>query len=326
MTDAMEGGCWRNTVVDFGAGDRDGPLALGDGVSPLACPATATRQSGERANATKAAREARLAHPLGFWDAVRTPAISHEEAVPPSPRAQVMWAVYRPAVDDVPGPRWLYLHGFASGPGSKKGTTLAAHYAASGIDLERLDVRLPSLEHLRLSAIIHHVRSRIGNQHDRAILFGSSLGGLAACRVAEADPRVFALVLLAPAFGLADGWRKRLGDAEWEAWRTRGWLETLDYTTGRQTRVDFGFVEEVARLDALDGGRPDVRVPTLIVHGVRDETVPIRRSRTFAKGKRHVRLVEVDDGHELTVSLDRIAGEADGFLAGVLGPGPRGGA
>jgi pimeloyl-ACP methyl ester carboxylesterase len=185
---------------------------------------------------------------------------------------------------------------------------------------------LPSLEHLRLSAILDHVRGRIGTERDRAVLFGSSLGGLAACRVAEADPRVFALVLLAPAFGLADGWRKRLGDAEWEAWRTRGWLETLDYTTGRETRVDFGFVEEVARLDAKDGGQPDVRVPTLIVHGVRDETVPIERSRTFAKGKRHVRLVEVDDGHELTLSLVRIAREADGFLAGLLGPGPGGGA
>jgi uncharacterized protein len=219
----------------------------------------------------------------------------------------------------VPGPRWLYLHGFASGPGSRKATTLAAHYAAKGIDLERLDVRRPSLEHLRLSAIVAHVRSSIGAERDRAVLFGSSLGGLAACRVAEADSRVFALVLLAPAFGLAAGWRARLGEAEWEAWRTRGWLETLDYTTGRKARVDFGFVEEAARLDEADAGYPDVRVPSLIVHGVRDDTVEVQRSRTFAAGKSHVRLVEVDDGHELAGSLARIAHEADGFLAGLLG-------
>lgn len=219
----------------------------------------------------------------------------------------------------MPGPRWLYLHGFASGPGSRKATTLAAHYAARGIELERLDVRRPSLEHLRLSAIIDHVRDCIGGERDRAVLFGSSLGGLAACRVAEADPRVCALVLLAPAFGLAAGWRARLGEAEWEAWRTRGWLETLDYTTGRKARVDFGFVDEAARLDAEDGGHPDVRVPTLIVHGIRDETVSVQRSRTFAAGKKHVRLVEVDDGHELAESLGRIALEADGFLAGFLG-------
>jgi hypothetical protein len=220
-----------------------------------------------------------------------------------------------------PGPRWLYLHGFASSPQSNKARALAAHYAARGVDLERLDLRRPSLEHLRLSAIVEHVRERIGGERDRAVLIGSSLGGLSACRVAEADARVCALVLMAPAFRLADGWRARLGDDGWEHWRTRGWLETHDHATGRPARVDFGFVEEIARIDALDGGLPDVRVPTLIVHGVRDETVGVERSREFARGKRHVRLVEVDDGHDLAASLGRITGEADAFLAGLLGGG-----
>ena len=58
------------------------------------------------------------------------------------------------------GPRWLYLHGFASSPESAKARALAEHYAARGIDLERLDLRLPSFEHLRLSAIVEHVRTR----------------------------------------------------------------------------------------------------------------------------------------------------------------------
>jgi hypothetical protein len=46
--------------------------------------------------------------------------------------------------------------------------------------------------------------------------------------------------------------------------------------------------------------------------------VRIEQSRAFARGKRHVRLVEVDDGHDLTVSLARIQAEADAFLAGFL--------
>ena len=48
---------------------------------------------------------------------------------------------------------------------------------------------------------------------------------------------------------------------------------------------------------------------------------PVTRSREFARGKRHVRLVEVDDDHQLTASLDRIAAEADAFLAGFLAGG-----
>jgi len=184
--------------------------------------------------------------------------------------------------------------------------------------VERLDLRRPSLEHLRLSAMMAHVGDRVGDSHDRAVLFGSSLGGLTACRVAERDARVCALVLLAPAFGLARAWRTRLGEDGWHRWLERGWLEVHDHATGGTARVDHGFVEELERMDAHDAGMPDVRVPTLIVHGVHDETVDIARSRTFAQGKRHVRLVEVDDGHELVASLPRIEAEADAFLAGFL--------
>ena len=53
-----------------------------------------------------------------------------------------------------------------------------------------------------------------------------------------------------------------------------------------------------------------------------DETVDVERSRTFAAGKRHVKLIEVDDGHELVASLPRIKAEADAFLSGFLGNGP----
>lgn len=203
-----------------------------------------------------------------------------------------------------------------------------SYYGARGVDLDALDLRRPSMEHLRLSAMIAHVRERIdgtgegrpgGADRERAVLFGSSLGGLTACRVAERDARVCALVLLAPAFGLAARWRERLGPAQWERWRTSGSIEVDDHATGGKARVDYGFVDEIERIDAADGGWPDVRVPVLIVHGRSDDAVPVERSRAFAAGRRHVRLVEVDDGHELTASLDRIATEADAFLAGFLG-------
>jgi hypothetical protein len=47
--------------------------------------------------------------------------------------------------------------------------------------------------------------------------------------------------------------------------------------------------------------------------------VSIDLSRALALGKRHVRLIELDDGHELTASLPRLLAEADRFLAPWLG-------
>jgi pimeloyl-ACP methyl ester carboxylesterase len=207
--------------------------------------------------------------------------------------------------------RHLYLHGFASGPNSKKGVAFAEHFAARGRSLERLDLRVPSFEHLRLSAMIDTVRAAIGADTDRAILLGSSLGGLTAARVAERDPRVAALVLLAPAFQLIERWRTTLGPAL-DDWRRTGWHEVHDFTTGRPARVDFGFVEDAA---ALDLGFPDVRVPTLILHGTADDVVPVDHSRRFAAGRPHVRLIELADGHELIASLPTLLAESERFLA-----------
>ncbi len=207
--------------------------------------------------------------------------------------------------------RHLYLHGFASGPGSKKGLAFAAHFAARGIAIERLDLRVPSFPHLRLSVMIEAVRAAIGGPGERAILLGSSLGGLTAARVAERDPRVAALVLLAPAFQLAARWRETLGE-DLEAWRRTGWREVHDHTTGGLARVDFGFLEDA---EAVDAGFPDVRVPTLILHGRHDDVVPIERSRDFAATRPHVRLIELPDGHELVASIPALLAESERFLA-----------
>ena len=206
--------------------------------------------------------------------------------------------------------RHLYLHGFASGPRSAKGVAFAEHFARRGITFDRLDLRVPSFEHLRLSAMIEAAGRAIGGPDDRAVVVGSSLGGLTAARLAERDPRVTRLVLMAPAFQLRARWEQILGPAFAE-WKRTGWREVLDYTTQQPARVDFGFIEDAS---AIDVGFPDVRVPTLILHGTRDDSVPIEHSRRFAAERPNVELIELDDGHELTASLPRLLAEAERFL------------
>jgi pimeloyl-ACP methyl ester carboxylesterase len=216
-------------------------------------------------------------------------------------------------------PRWLYLHGFASGPQSHKGLALSRHYEARGVTLERLNLRLPSLEKLQLSAGVQATRDAIGGPRDRAVLFGSSLGGLTAALAAQEDARVCALVLMAPAFDLVGRWRRRMTADHWAAWESSGWLEIQDYAEPRKTGLSYDFVRDAEAVQARLGAWPDVRVPTLIVHGRSDETVPIEGSRSWAAGQRHVRLVEVDDGHELVASLPIVAAEADAHLRSFLG-------
>jgi pimeloyl-ACP methyl ester carboxylesterase len=213
------------------------------------------------------------------------------------------------------GPRLLYLHGFTSGPGSKKGVAVSQRLAERGASVDRLDLRVPSIEHLSFPRMCEVVREAIGGPQDRAVLLGSSLGGLVAARTAEQDPRVFALVLLAPAFRFVERGRERMG-ADWARWMETGWLETRDYAAGGTARIHAQFARELERLDV---GLPDVRVPTLIFHGIHDDTVSVDLSREFASTRRHVKLVELDDGHELVESLPVILEGIERFLQPVLG-------
>ena len=84
-------------------------------------------------------------------------------------------------------PRFLYLHGFASSPGSRKAIAFERHYAPRGVELDRLDLRVPTFPNLRLSAMIEVTRAAIGGERDRAVVIGSSLGGLTATRTRSAD-------------------------------------------------------------------------------------------------------------------------------------------
>jgi pimeloyl-ACP methyl ester carboxylesterase len=216
----------------------------------------------------------------------------------------------------IEAPKWLYLHGFGSSRDSVKGVYLARHFETRGQTLNRLDLRVPSFDRLLLSEMVATAKAAIGGPRDRAVVFGSSLGGLTAARLAERDPRVAALVLLAPAFRFAERWAAR---PEFESWRRSGWIDAWDHAAGQEAKIHFAFATDAIAVDAEGGGWPDVRVPVLIVHGVHDDVVEIARSRAWAAGKRHVSLIEVDDDHDLVRSLPRIAEAAERFLAPWLG-------
>jgi len=93
------------------------------------------------------------------------------------------------------------------------------------------------------------------------------------------------------------------------AWRASGFREVQHFATGRIERLGFGFYR-----DAL--GHPPfplVRVPCLVLHGRRDEVVPLALSHKLRDGAPAVRLVELDDGHELHESGEAIWRELAAF-------------
>ena len=205
----------------------------------------------------------------------------------------------------------LYLHGFASGPSSRKARHLHDGFLAQGVRLVVPDLTPGELgfEHSTPLTMLEEARRALGQAPGPHVLIGSSLGGYLAALLASQDPRVARLVLLAPAFRLFPRWRDRLGQAQLAAWRSDGLL-VHHHVTQAQRRLGWPFFEAAGTLPDL----PAVSVPTLVIAGARDETVPLSDVQAWVAATPSARLVVVDDGHELAGSLDLIQRQAFAFL------------
>jgi uncharacterized protein len=210
----------------------------------------------------------------------------------------------------------LYLHGFASGPSSKKARALAERFAAIGVPLDVPDLTpgADGFERSSPSSMLAVAEARLDAAAPPHALVGSSLGGYLSAVAASRDPSIERLVLLAPAFRLFERWEQRLGPADLAAWRERG-LEVDHFASGRKRRLGWQFHEDARGWPAF----PEVRVPTLCIAGRNDETVPLADVEAFVERTPTARLVVVEDGHELMASLDLIFREARGFLAPFTG-------
>jgi uncharacterized protein len=183
----------------------------------------------------------------------------------------------------------IYLHGFASGPKSAKAVAVK----------RRLD-KIPDFEHLRPGLAIDHVASLVDGP---CVVAGSSLGGLMALHVAGRSEHVKALVVMCPALIAFERWKKMLGDRELERWRREGARRFYNFVTLDERPVDFGFFEDLAKMP----DPPAPRVPVTLIHGRRDEVVPVALSEDFARAHpERVKLTLVDDDHSLLKHVELV--------------------
>jgi uncharacterized protein len=189
----------------------------------------------------------------------------------------------------------IYLHGFASGPGSKKARFFAGQFRHHGIDLAIPDLAAGDFAHLTVSGQLRAIEQACAGSEVR-LMMGSSLGGYLASLYAAAHPQqVERVVMMAPAFDFAARWRERLGEEAFKQWEQSGELPVYHYGAGGAAQVGFELYT-----DALDHAPfPEVKQPALIFHGLRDEVVPAELSKRFAAERPGAQLRLFDSDHEL---------------------------
>jgi alpha-beta hydrolase superfamily lysophospholipase len=200
-------------------------------------------------------------------------------------------------------PRYVYLHGFASGPASTKARLFRERIAAAGFEITVPALDEGDFPRLTVSRQLAVVRREVARAPGPVRLVGSSMGGyLAALVAASGDAAVESVVLMAPAFDMQARWRARYGDAKLAEWRRLGALPTFHHAYGEERPIGYGLYEDMGRHDP----RPPVRVPTLVFMGRRDDVVdPVGVAR-WVEANPAARLVWLESGHELTDQLETI--------------------
>jgi uncharacterized protein len=196
--------------------------------------------------------------------------------------------------------RFLYIHGFASSPQSRKARLFQTALAEQGIDLSVPALDEGDFEHLTISGQLAVMERELEGQPAR--LIGSSMGGYLAALYASTHPEVDRLVLMAPAFGFAPRWSAKITPGED--------LEVFHYGDNAMRRVHYGLIEDALRYPAT----PDFHQPCRIFHGVNDDVVPVEYSREFARTHPNAELTELDSDHELLDVLNTISAETVPFL------------
>jgi pimeloyl-ACP methyl ester carboxylesterase len=208
----------------------------------------------------------------------------------------------------------IYLHGFASSPRSSKAERFERELQMRGVAFSCPDFNLPSFETLTVTRMLTATRAALDRAGGEPIaLIGSSLGAFVALHAAEAawGHAVDRLVLLAPALDFGGNRLRQLGAHGIDEWRRTGRLEVFHYGDATTRYVSFGLYEDAAQYDAFSVVRP---LPTLVFQGRGDDLVDPRMVERWAADRAHVDLHLVDDGHQLTASMETIWTEAERFL------------
>ena len=206
--------------------------------------------------------------------------------------------------------RIVYLHGFASGPTSKKAQFFRERFAQLGIGLDIPDLADGHFEQLTISGQLGVIER--ASRGEPVTLIGSSMGGYLAALFAARHTEVEKLVLMAPAFCFSSRWPQTLGQATIEEWQRSGVLKVFHYGQGRTVELGYQLIEDGRQYEDFS----QVSQPALIFHGKNDTVVPADLSVEFAGRHPQAQLHLMKSDHELLNVLDEMWMETERFLFG----------
>jgi len=130
-------------------------------------------------------------------------------------------------------------------------------------------------------------------------LMGSSFGGMASILAASQSNEINVLTLKSPVSDYRSMTLTRRSDSEIQDWKEKGVIE-FEGVNNEKQRLGYEFFKDAKKINAYQAAQ-NITVPTLIVHGGADKTVPVEQSWKAARFIQKCRL-EIIPGCDHTYS------------------------
>ncbi len=199
---------------------------------------------------------------------------------------------------------FIYLHGFASGPGSQKACVFKDRFKKARLPLTIPDLQQGDFENLTLTKQVSLVQGIIdGKPGTRFALIGSSMGAYIAALIAETRKEIKALYLMAPGFNFLNRWMENMGWDKNHLDSIQDLIPVFHYSYNAEVNLRTDLFRDAMNWDSLPLTR---NIPIRLIHGLHDETVSIQESRDFSRSRPWCQLKELDSDHGLLSCIDWI--------------------
>lgn len=189
---------------------------------------------------------------------------------------------------DTSKPIIILVHGFSSNKNTSNFVKLKDILDQKGIATFRFDVfghgeSEGKFEDITITEAVDDILQAIkfiqSKGYIKIGLLGSSFGGISSIMAASKTNDLFMLALKSP---VSDYWeveKGRYSEKDLEEWKRQGYRDYED--DGKVLKLGYAFIDDFKNNDAYKAAA-NINIPTLIVHGDADETVPVSQSiKTF---------------------------------------------
>ena len=184
----------------------------------------------------------------------------------------------------------VLCHGFSSSKDSKTYTTLSKILNKHNISSFRFDFfgHVESdgkFEDITISKAVDDIINAVKFLRDEGYkkigLFGSSFGGISSIIAASKLDGLLFLALKSPVSDYLEVENKTMTKKEIKEWENKGYTSYFN-SYGVKFRLNYSFFEDFKNNNGYECAKK-INIPTLIVHGDCDETVPLEQSKKTSK-------------------------------------------